>query len=168
MHQASLLLLMFLALFWEPRQHILTSSGDNFCASFGSEDSQLMGRSLPLLGFSILAGGLGCLSDLTYWHPGSRGTMGAEDGLGWPQPVLRSLVMRHPPPCTKAVGVGPAGRAAARFTSFHCFTQKFYTICFDRHVSWQLRGSWLVHRSGKHTHTHMSLVLEMQTRHSCA
>eukprot|EP00439_Symbiodinium_sp_Y106_P044951 s907_g5.t1 len=63
MHQASLLLLMFLALFW---------------------DSQLMGRSLPLLGFSILAGGLGCLSDLTYW----------------------SLVMRHPPPCTKAVGVG--------------------------------------------------------------
>ncbi|CAE7732035.1 unnamed protein product [Symbiodinium necroappetens] len=63
MHQASLLLLMFLALFW---------------------DSQLMGRSLPLLAFSILAGGLGCLSDLTYW----------------------SLVMRHPPPCTKAVGVG--------------------------------------------------------------
>ncbi|CAE7028735.1 unnamed protein product [Symbiodinium natans] len=63
MHQVSLLLLMFLALFW---------------------DSELMGRSIPLLAISVLAGGLGCLSDLTYW----------------------SLVMRHPPPCTKAVGVG--------------------------------------------------------------
>ncbi|CAJ1403258.1 unnamed protein product [Effrenium voratum] len=63
MHQVSLFILMLLAVCW---------------------DQQVANASLPLLGLAVLAGGLGCLSDLTYW----------------------SLVMRHPPPCTKAVGVG--------------------------------------------------------------
>mmetsp|Transcript_9377 Transcript_9377/g.22506 ORF Transcript_9377/g.22506 Transcript_9377/m.22506 type:complete len:470 (-) Transcript_9377:128-1537(-) len=63
MHQVSLLLLMLLAMFW---------------------DAELLGFSLPLMLLAVASGGMGCLSDLTYW----------------------SLVMRHPPPCTKAVGVG--------------------------------------------------------------
>ncbi|CAK9040283.1 unnamed protein product [Durusdinium trenchii] len=63
MHQMSLFILMLLAVFW---------------------DRELGGASIWLLSLAVFAGGLGCLSDLTYW----------------------SLVMRHPPPCTKAVGVG--------------------------------------------------------------
>lgn len=63
MHQTSLFILMLLAVFW---------------------DQEVGGASIWLLGLAVLAGGIGCLSDLTYW----------------------SLVMRHPPPCTKAVGVG--------------------------------------------------------------
>eukprot|EP00931_Biecheleriopsis_adriatica_P056666 TRINITY_DN33588_c0_g1_i1.p1 TRINITY_DN33588_c0_g1~~TRINITY_DN33588_c0_g1_i1.p1 ORF type:complete len:475 (+),score=79.88 TRINITY_DN33588_c0_g1_i1:102-1526(+) len=63
MHQASLFVLMLLAMFW---------------------DSVDQGQSLPLLLLAILGGGLGCLSDVTYY----------------------SLIMRHPPPCTKATGVG--------------------------------------------------------------
>jgi len=63
MNQVSLYVLMLLALFW---------------------DHTVNGHSLILFALAVLAGGIGCLSDLTYW----------------------SVVMRHPPPCTKAVGIG--------------------------------------------------------------
>ncbi|CAE8703347.1 unnamed protein product, partial [Polarella glacialis] len=63
MNQVSLLVLMLAAIFW---------------------DHQVHGHSLPLFVLTAIGGGVGCLSDLTYW----------------------SLVISHPPACTKAVGVG--------------------------------------------------------------
>ncbi|CAE8609914.1 unnamed protein product [Polarella glacialis] len=63
MNQVSLLVLMLAAIFW---------------------DRQVHGHSLPLFVLTAIGGGVGCLSDLTYW----------------------SLVISHPPACTKAVGVG--------------------------------------------------------------
>eukprot|EP00913_Durusdinium_trenchii_P024439 g22942.t1 len=84
MRQMSLFILMLLAVFWVSWLVLLWDHGLGMPLS--PEDRELGGASIWLLSLAVFAGGLGCLSDLTYW----------------------SLVMRHPPPCTKAVGVGPA------------------------------------------------------------
>ena len=117
---------MFLALFWEPRQHILKSFFRQLLCASGSKDSQLMGRSLPLLAFSILAGGLGCLSDLTYWHPGSRRWDLRRWGLGRPRslPLLRAFSQVAGDAASSTVYQSCRCRTGRRDRARHCFTQK--------------------------------------------
>merc|ERR1712048_1294812 len=47
-------------------------------------DTLILGSSLPLFFLTMLAGGIGCMSDVTYW----------------------AYVMSQPPQCTKAMSVG--------------------------------------------------------------
>ena len=74
MHQMSLFILMLLSVFWVSWLVLLWDHGLGMPLS--PEDRELGGASIWLLSLAVFAGGLGCLSDLTYWSLGNAKSRG--------------------------------------------------------------------------------------------